>query len=69
MVKPSAYISNFPQMNVRGGHFLKNDIAAFDAPFFTITPNEAKAMDPQQRIMLELVYESLENGRLLVNPC
>lgn len=52
-------------MNVRGGHFLKNDIAAFDAPFFTITPNEAKAMDPQQRIMLELVYESLESGKIL----
>ena len=44
---------------------MKNDISAFDAPFFTITPNEARAMDPQQRIMLELVYESLENGKCL----
>ena len=56
-------------MNVRGGHFLKNDIATFDAPFFTVTPNEAKAMDPQQRIMLELVYESLESGQFLLNSC
>ncbi|MCJ1317714.1 Highly reducing polyketide synthase alt5 [Xylographa vitiligo] len=49
-------------INVRSAHFLKDDIAAFDAPFFSITPQEAKAMDPQQRLMLEVTYESLENG-------
>jgi len=49
-------------MNIRGGYFLKDDIACFDAPFFSITPNEAKAIDPQQRALLELAYESLENG-------
>ena len=38
--------TNHSQINVRGGHFLKNDIAAFDALFFTITLNEARAMDP-----------------------
>jgi hypothetical protein len=54
-------------MNVRGGHFLKGDIAAFDAPFFSITAKEAHAMDPQQRIALEATYESLENGKLRVN--
>ncbi len=52
-------------MNLRGGHFLKDDVARFDAPFFSITPNEAKAMDPQQRMMLEVAYEGLENGELL----
>lgn len=49
-------------MNVRGGHFLKEDIGLFDASFFNISPNEAKAIDPQQRLQLESAYEALENG-------
>ncbi|KAL4890134.1 ketoacyl-synt-domain-containing protein [Aspergillus ambiguus] len=48
--------------NFRSGHFLAESLAAFDAPFFSITPNEARAMDPQQRLCLELAYESLENA-------
>ena len=48
-------------MNVRGGHFLKDDISAFDAPFFSITPAEAGAMDLQQIMALEVAYEGLEN--------
>ncbi|KAI0857200.1 polyketide synthase [Xylaria cubensis] len=47
---------------VRHGHFLKGSIAAFDAPFFSITPKEASSMDPQQRGMLESVYRALENA-------
>ncbi|KAI0879159.1 polyketide synthase [Hypoxylon argillaceum] len=47
---------------VRHGHFLKDNIAAFDAPFFSITPKEARSMDPQQRGMLECVYRALENA-------
>lgn len=49
-------------MNVRGGHFLKEDVGAFDAPFFSITSTEASAMDPQQRILLETAYKAFENG-------
>ncbi|KAI3343756.1 polyketide synthase [Ustulina deusta] len=47
---------------IRHGHFLKGSIAAFDAPFFSITPKEANSMDPQQRGMLECVYRALENA-------
>lgn len=55
------------QINLRGGYFLKDDIATFDAPFFSITPNEARSMDPQQRLLLEVAYESLENGGDILN--
>ncbi|PYI01233.1 ketoacyl-synt-domain-containing protein [Aspergillus sclerotiicarbonarius CBS 121057] len=47
----------------RGGHFMNRPIDAFDAPFFSITPNEAKAIDPQQRMCLEVAYEAMENGK------
>ena len=50
------------QMNVKGGHFLVEDLAVFDAPFFSLTPAEAASMDPQQRWLLETAYRALENG-------
>jgi acyl transferase domain-containing protein len=50
------------KLTVRGGHFLKEDVAFFDAPFFSITANEAESMDPQQRGLLEAAYLALENG-------
>ncbi|KAL8387382.1 hypothetical protein RB595_009943 [Gaeumannomyces hyphopodioides] len=49
--------------HIKGGHFLKQNIAAFDASFFAISPNEAIAMDPQQRILLEVTYEAMESGK------
>ena len=44
---------------------MKEDLGAFDAPFFSITPAEAADMDPMQRGLLETTYRALENGEYL----
>lgn len=50
-------------MRPPGGMFLGDvDLADFDASFFEISGTEAVAMDPNQRQMLEVVYEGLENA-------
>ncbi|KAI8179241.1 Compactin diketide synthase [Colletotrichum sp. SAR 10_75] len=46
----------------KGGHFMPQDIHAFDAAFFNIRRDEAKAMDPQQRITIECAFEAFENA-------
>ncbi|MCM3925914.1 phosphopantetheine-binding protein, partial [Frankia sp. AiPs1] len=45
----------------RRGSYL-DDIAAFDAPFFRISPREARLLDPQQRLFLEAAWEALEHA-------
>ncbi|MFE5598120.1 SDR family NAD(P)-dependent oxidoreductase [Streptomyces coelicoflavus] len=45
----------------RGG-YLSEDLAAFDPAFFGMSDREAAATDPQQRLMLEVVWEALEHA-------
>lgn len=54
---------------LRGGHFLNENLAAFDAPFFSITANEAACMDPQHRRMLETAYHALEDAGIPMSRC
>ncbi|MBR8742212.1 type I polyketide synthase [Nocardiopsis sp. MG754419] len=45
-----------------GGYL--HDAEWFDAAFFGVSRREAPAMDPQQRIMLEIGWEAVENARM-----
>jgi phthiocerol/phenolphthiocerol synthesis type-I polyketide synthase B len=49
------------RMTTKWGGFVP-DIAGFDAEYFGITPREAAAMDPQQRMLLEVSHEALEHA-------
>ncbi|KAH7374224.1 beta-ketoacyl synthase domain-containing protein [Cadophora sp. MPI-SDFR-AT-0126] len=55
-------------MRQPGGMFLQNsDLADFDAGFFEVGSQEATAMDPNQRYMLEVVYECMENAGISID--
>jgi acyl transferase domain-containing protein len=55
------------QLIGRGGHFVKEHPSGFDAPFFSVMPKEACAMDPQQRWLMETSYHAFENGQFLAS--
>ncbi|MFJ7837990.1 SDR family NAD(P)-dependent oxidoreductase [Lysinibacillus sphaericus] len=52
------------KMYCKKGGFLNINIDEFDAGFFNISPKEAAALDPQQRMLLELTWEAFENANM-----
>jgi acyl transferase domain-containing protein len=48
-------------MGTRYGNFLKTPFL-FDNELFDISPREAKSIDPQQRVLLQVAYRALENA-------
>ncbi|PZO17593.1 MAG: short-chain dehydrogenase [Leptolyngbya foveolarum] len=49
------------KMSTRWGGFL-DQVDGFDPAFFSISPREAVRMDPQQRLVMEVAWEALENA-------
>ncbi|KOS43699.1 hypothetical protein ACN38_g5364 [Penicillium nordicum] len=54
-------------INHDSGFFLEEDPSRFDAPFFSITAKEAAGMDPAQRLLLEVAYETFENSGIPID--
>jgi len=46
----------------RKGGFLDEAVHRFDAAFFNISPREAVHVDPQQRLLMEVAWESMEDA-------
>jgi len=50
---------------MRRGSFLKQNIHEFEPLFFGISPREAQILDPQQKLLLEVTWEAMENARVV----
>jgi acyl transferase domain-containing protein len=49
-------------IKTRHGYFLDEDLACLDTSFFSMTQKEVERCDPQQRQLLEVVREALEDA-------
>ena len=52
--------NEFRKVTYRAGYMPDTDL--FDAGFFEIAPKEARAIDPQQRLILELCYVAMQHA-------
>lgn len=53
-------------LKTKYGNFIDN-AAEFDNVFFRMSPREARSMDPQQRVLLQVAYHALENAGYVPN--
>lgn len=60
-----ALVSDPDYVPVRG---VLDDVDAFDADYFRMSPREAELTDPQHRLFLEACHAALEDAALLVAP-
>ncbi|CAG8947511.1 unnamed protein product [Penicillium salamii] len=56
-------------IRTKHGYFLQQDISQVDAAFFGMSAIEAAKLDPQQRILLEVIWECLENSGQVPAKC
>lgn len=55
--------------NAPKAFFLDEDVRVWDTSFFNTTPKEAEAIDPQAKLLLEVVYEGMESAGLTLRNC
>ncbi|MEM7133970.1 MAG: type I polyketide synthase, partial [Chloroflexota bacterium] len=58
--------NNRPAGSHHAGHYL-SEVGFFDAHFFCISPREARGMDPQQQLLLEVTIEAIEQANLPID--
>ncbi|KAK8074380.1 hypothetical protein PG997_009043 [Apiospora hydei] len=54
--------SGASSLSMKHGYFLDEPVDRFDAAFFSMSQAEVARVDPQQRLMLEVMHETLENA-------
>ena len=55
-------------MKTRYGNFLPDSLhSSFDNGFFRISPREARALDPQMRVLMRVGLQAMENAGLVVD--
>jgi len=52
--------------NVLDAYMINEDVRTFDPQFFSIQAGEAESIDPQQRVLLESVYEGIESAGITI---
>jgi len=50
------------KIRAQQGGFLTENTFEFDSLFFDMSPRESESLDPQQRMLMEVAYEALENA-------
>lgn len=62
-ISPSHFVTASTDKEYIGGEI--KEVYEFDPMFFGISPAEAKCIDPQQRMLLKVAYEALQDASLI----